>query len=283
MCGICGELRFDQQGVDRDRLANMVEQLERRGPDDEGLLVEGRVGLGHRRLKVIDLSDRSHQPMRDDQLGLQLVFNGAIYNYRELREELGARGYRFFSEGDTEVIIKAYKEWGEDCAKHLHGMFAFAIWDQAAQSLFVCRDRFGIKPFYFSHDSRGFRFASNIQSLLASGEVDTAIDPAGLHFQFTLHGVIPAPRTLLQGVRKLEPGTWKKIAADGSIRDGRYWDLQAHRPTESLTESQWIEGTREHLREAIRRRNDVADVPVGVLLSGGLDSSLLVAMLADHG
>ncbi len=283
MCGICGEFRFDGKVADSQVVARMTERLEKRGPDDSGSYQDGVLGFGHRRLSVIDLSEKSHQPMVDPELGLALVFNGAIYNYRELRVELQARGYNFFSDGDTEVILKAYREWGENCAQHLHGMFAFAIWDRSENSLFLCRDRFGIKPLYWSRNDQQLRFASSIQALLAGGDVDTGIDPVGLHFQFTLHGVIPAPHTILKGVRKLEPATWQRINANGDTRSGRYWHLDATRPDTALSEDQWVEGTRSHLQEAIRRRNEIADVPVGVLLSGGLDSSLLVAMLAEHG
>jgi asparagine synthase (glutamine-hydrolysing) len=156
---------------------------------------------------VIDLSDRSNQPMVDPDLGLALVFNGAIYNYRELRQDLLAKGYSFFSGGDTEVILKAYAEWGEHCVEHLIGMFAFAIWNLRERTLFLARDRLGIKPLYYSRTPRAFRFASNSQALLEAPDVDATLDPVALHHQLTLHAVIPAPRTILQGVRKLAPAT----------------------------------------------------------------------------
>ena len=259
----------------------MLPALQRRGPDDSGQWQHGPVAFGHRRLKIIDLSDRSHQPMVDDEL--VLVFNGAIYNYRELRELLQQKGHRFVSGGDTEVILKAYREWGEDCPQHLHGMFAFALWDGQRQQLFCARDRFGIKPFYFAQSSEGFRFASNPQALLAGGGVDTGVDPVGLHFQYTLHAVIPAPHTILRGIRKLEPAHSLVVAADGSNRQQRYWELDARRGGLSLSEDEWIDAIHDKLMAAVRKRNDVADVPVGVLLSGGLDSSLLVALLAEIG
>jgi asparagine synthase (glutamine-hydrolysing) len=160
MCGICGELRFDGQAPLRETLEAMTGRLARRGPDASGFYSAGPLALGHRRLAVIDLSERSNQPMVDETLGLVLVFNGTIYNYPELRKQLIEKGYQFFSEGDSEVILKAYAEWGEDCPKHLHGMFAFAIWDTARQRLFLARDRFGIKPLYYSFDSACLRFAS---------------------------------------------------------------------------------------------------------------------------
>ena len=283
MCGICGELRFDGRAPDLGAIARMNARLARRGPDHEGSHADGPVALGHRRLAIIDLTPHANQPMVDQALELAIVFNGTIYNYPELREELMARGYRFFSTGDTEVILKAYAEWGEACTERLHGMFAFAIWDAKRGRLFLARDRFGIKPLYWTEVEGAFRFASNTQALLAAGGVDTAIDPVALHHLFTLHAVVPAPRTILQGVRKLEPGCSLTVEADGSLRSRRYWSLEARRPEEPRSEEAWTEAIHEALTEAVRRRIEIADVPVGVLLSGGLDSSLLVALLAEAG
>ncbi len=283
MCGICGELRFDGQPPEVTTIVRMNERLARRGPDDKGVHVSGPLAFGHRRLSVIDLSERSHQPMVDEELGLSLVFNGAIYNYQALRAELQAAGYRFFSGGDTEVILKAFRHWGEACVERLHGMFAFALWDEGRQRLFAARDRLGIKPFYYSQTESGFRFASNTQALLAAGGVDKAIDPVGLHHQFTLHAVIPAPHTILKGVRKLAPGHTLTVTPDGQMRTQQYWRLNASRPAEPKSEQEWIQLIHDALRKAVERRLTVADVPVGVLLSGGLDSSLLVGLLAEAG
>ncbi len=283
MCGICGEFRFDGLKADLAAVDRMTDRLQQRGPDHVGSYSDGALGFGHRRLSIIDLSERSNQPMVDPELGLAVVFNGAIYNYRELRHELQALGHHFFSDGDTEVILKAYREWGEECPGHLHGMFAFAVWDMRAKRLFLARDRFGIKPLYWSADARRLRFASNLQALTAGGGVDTAIDPVALHFQYTLHGVVPAPRTILAGVRKLEPAHTLTIATDGRHRLRRYWELNATREASPRAEDEWVQVVHDALREAVRKRNDVADVPVGVLLSGGLDSSLLVALLAEAG
>ncbi len=284
MCGIGGELRFDGAEPDLAGLSRMLDRLARRGPDHEGTWSDGPLAFGHRRLSIIDLSARANQPMVDPELGLAVVFNGSIYNYRELRRELHGRGYHFFSNGDTEVILKAFAEWGEACVERLHGMFAFALWDGGARRLFLARDRLGIKPLYYSRDGQRMRFASNTQALLAGGGVDTAIDPVALHHQLTLHAVVPAPRTILQGVRKLTPGTTLSIDADGRVQERRYWKLQAQRAgSESWTEQDWLEAVHTSLRDAVRKRLTVADVPVGVLLSGGLDSSLLVALLAEAG
>ncbi len=283
MCGICGELRFDGQRADLGVIDRMLPVLARRGPDHEGSWSDGALAFGHRRLSVIDLSVQANQPMVDAELGLALVFNGAIYNYPTLREELIALGYHFFSHGDTEVILKAYHAWGAQCVERLHGMFAFAIWDTKRRQLFLARDRIGIKPLYFSLDRRRVRFASSIQALLAGGDIDTSIDPVALHHQFTLHAVVPAPRTVLQGVRKLVPGTSMLIDADGQRNERRYWSLRAQRPAQRLSDDEWLDAIHGALREAVRKRLVVADVPVGVLLSGGLDSSLLVALLAEAG
>lgn len=283
MCGICGELRFDNQSPELARLGQMLKRLDRRGPDHEGSFSDGPVALGHRRLAIIDLSERGNQPMLDTELGLAIVFNGTIYNYPELREELKAKGHRFVSDGDTEVILKAYAAWGDQCVERLTGMFAFTIWDMRRQRLFLARDRLGIKPLYYSLSGNRFLFASNIQSLLAGGGVDTAIDPVALHHQFTLHGVVPAPRTILSGVRKLRPGHSMSVDLNGLHEPQPYWRLYACRPPEPRSEQEWIDAIHEALKTSVRRRLEIADVPVGVLLSGGLDSSLLVGLLAEQG
>ncbi|MCU7920235.1 MAG: N-acetylglutaminylglutamine amidotransferase [Candidatus Thiodiazotropha sp. (ex Epidulcina cf. delphinae)] len=283
MCGLCGELRFDGRPADLAAIARMSDRIRRRGPDHGGSYSDGALGFGHRRLAIIDLSEHAHQPMLDQALNLALVFNGAIYNYKELRETLRGLGYRFFSDGDTEVILKAYHAWGEDCVDHLHGMFAFAVWDCQQKRLFLARDRFGIKPLYYTQDRDRLRFASNTQALLAAGGVDTRIDPVALHYQFTLHGVVPAPHTVFHGIRKLAPAHCMLIEANGTERIRRYWRYPATRPETPLSDAEWLEAIHDALREAVRKRNEIADVPVGVLLSGGLDSSLLVALLAEAG
>ena len=215
MCGICGELSLDDSPADLGAVATMMENLERRGPDHGGSYSDGPLAMGHRRLSIIDLSIRSNQPMLDPELGLALVFNGTIYNYRALRQELEGKGYRFFSDGDSETILKAWHAWGEGCVERLHGMFAFAVWDASRRVLFLARDRFGIKPLYWSRQGDAFRYASNTQALMEAGGVDAGIDPVALHHLFTLHAVVPAPRTLLRGLRKLTPGHWMRIDADG--------------------------------------------------------------------
>ncbi len=283
MCGICGELRLDGGSPDLAALDRMLERLRRRGPDDGGMHAEGPLALGHRRLSIIDLSRHAHQPMVDPELGLALVFNGTLYNYPELRRTLEGKGYRFFSRGDTEVILKAYHAWGHACVERFQGMFAFALWDGERRALWLARDRFGIKPCYYSLDRHRFRFASNSQALLAAGGVDGRIDPVALHHHFTLHAVVPAPRTILAGIRKLAPASCLLLTEDHPPRHWRYWHLRAVRPDPCPSEWEWVERVRSELLEAVRRRAEIADVPVGVLLSGGLDSSLLVALLAEIG
>ncbi len=283
MCGLYGALSFSEQPIEMSVAEAMSVKVARRGPDDKGHWTDGAVMLGHRRLSIIDLSAQGHQPMQDVSERYCIVFNGTIYNYPELREQLIADGYQFHSHSDTEVIINAYACWGESCTEKLHGMFAFVIWDRQNKNLFLARDRLGIKPLYYMHTSRGFYFASNPQALIVTGQCDTSIDPVGLHYQLSLHAVIPAPRTLLKGIRKCRPGYQMTVQLDGSIQEKQYWELKAHRPAEPLSSKEWNERIHLALIESVKRRINIADVPVGVLLSGGLDSSLLVALLAEAG
>jgi len=283
MCGICGELRFNNTAPELASIEKMMDVLAPRGPDHAGSFSDGPVALGHRRLAVIDLSEHANQPMIDQELDIALVFNGTIYNYPELRKELQDKGYHFFSHGDTEVILKAWHAWGEQCVERLHGMFAFAIWDIKKKQLFLARDRMGIKPLYYVKTNNSIRFASNIQALLAGGPVDTSIDPIALHHQLTLHAVIPAPRTILNGVRKVVPANTMTVTTDGKIKEQTYWTLKAQRDDQFRLEAEWIDAIHEALKTSVRRRLQIADVPVGVLLSGGLDSSLLVGLLDEAG
>jgi asparagine synthase (glutamine-hydrolysing) len=283
MCGLFGALSFDANAINPEHAARMSAQVARRGPDDKGEFFAGPVMLGHRRLAIIDLSASGHQPMHDVSQRYTIVFNGTIYNYPELREELIEKGYRFNSHSDTEVIINAYAHWGDACVERLHGMFAFAIWDNQQQNLFLARDRMGIKPLYYASTKEGFYFASNPQALLATGLFATDIDPVGLHHQLSLHAVIPAPRTLLQSIRKCRPAYSMNVSPRGEISEARYWDLVAKRPATALSEQDWNNAIHDALMQAVKKRLTIADVPVGVLLSGGLDSSLLVALLAEAG
>jgi asparagine synthase (glutamine-hydrolysing) len=283
MCGFGGELRRDGP-ADARALERMGQALARRGPDGYGLWTSGRMGLVHRRLSIIDLSDRGAQPMIDPKLGLEVAFNGCIYNHLELRERLQSEGYEFFSTSDTEVILKAWHRWGSQCVERFKGMFAFAIHERDSGRLSLARDRLGIKPLYLTQSNGTFRFASTLPALLAAGGVDTDLDPDALHHYFSWHGVVPAPLTLLKGVRKLPAATVLTIEPDGRHRERRYWQVEFDRSRvhQDMTDTDWEEALLEALRTAVRRRM-VSDVPVGVLLSGGLDSSLIVALLAHHG
>lgn len=288
MCGICGEIRYEVGGeagpLDVEAVDRMTAAMTSRGPDGAGIVARKRIAFGHRRLRIIDLSEHAEQPMVDAQLGLSIVFNGAVYNYKELRSELEAHGHRFFSHGDTEVILKAYAQWGERCVERLSGMFAFAIWERDSGRVFLARDRLGIKPLYLARLKDGLRFASSMPALLAAGGIDTEIDPVGLHHYMTLHAIVPAPRTILRGVEKLEPATTLMVEADGTQRRRRYWGLRFETPEgeRETTLAGFQERVLATLRRAVKRRT-VADVPVGVLLSGGFDSSLIVALLAELG
>jgi len=207
MCGIGGEVRFDGRTPDIEAVARMVAAEASRGPDGEGLWRDGPVALGHRRLAIIDLSAAGAQPMLDDELGLAIVFNGCIYNHRQLREELRGLGHRFRSTSDTEVILKAWHQWGVASLDRLYGMFAFALVERTSGRLVLVRDRLGIKPLYVSQVGGRLRFASTLPALLAAGDVDTSIDPVALHHYLSFHAVVPAPLTVLAGVRKLTPAT----------------------------------------------------------------------------
>jgi asparagine synthase (glutamine-hydrolysing) len=285
MCGISGELRFDGRPARPDVVGRMSQRLAARGPDGVGLWASGRVALGHRRLAIIDLSARGAQPMVDAALGLAVVFNGCIYNHRQLRRELEATGYRFFSESDTEVLLKAYHLWGEAFVDHLAGMFACCIVERDSGRAVLVRDRLGIKPLYLAGDDHTLRFASSLPALVAAGDVDCSIDPVALHQYLTFHAVVAPPRTILNGVKKLPPATMLIVEPDGRRREVRYWEpppAGGVPGADARSDPEWREAVGAALRLAVDRRM-VADVPVGVLLSGGLDSSLIVALLRERG
>jgi asparagine synthase (glutamine-hydrolysing) len=258
----------------------MAETMDSRGPDARGFHVQDQVALGHCRLSIIDVANSSQQPMIDSELGLSVAFNGCIYNYRELREQLEQRGYRFFSDGDTEVILKAYHAWGRDFVRRLMGMYAIALLERESGRVLLMRDRLGIKPLYLSRHSDRLRFASTLPALLASGDVDTRIDPKSLHYFLSLHATVPPPGTILHGVKKLPPATILTVDVDGSEHQEIYWDFSVAPHDERLRVDEWTERIADQLRKAVKRRL-VADVPLGILLSGGLDSSLIVALAAD--
>ena len=284
MCGLAGEFRLDGASADRAAVERMTDCQSRRGPDGEGIWTHGPVAMGHRRLAIIDLTETGAQPMVDESLGLTTVMNGCIYNYQDLRRTLAELGHTFVSTSDTEVIAKSYAEWGLDCVVRFFGMFAFAISEHESGRLVLGRDRLGIKPLYLDERHDRIRFASTLPALLAGGGADTSIDRTALAYYMTFHSVVPAPLTILSGVRKLPPATIRVVEPDGSSREHEYWTPAFDRDPDRADwdEETWQEALIDSLRTAVERRM-VSDVPVGVLLSGGIDSSLVVALLAESG
>ncbi|MFF7708770.1 N-acetylglutaminylglutamine amidotransferase [Pseudomonas sp. NPDC007930] len=284
MCGISGEIAFNEKPANLAAIERITHHMAPRGPDAWGFHSQGPVALGHRRLKIMDLSDGSAQPMVDGQLGLSLAFNGAIYNFPELRAELEALGYAFYSGGDTEILLKGYHAWGENLLPKLNGMFAFAVWERDRKRLFLARDRLGVKPLYISRNAERLRFASSLPALLKGGDIDPMLDPVALNHYLNFHAVVPAPRTLLANVQKLPPATWMRIDADGTSEQHTWWTLPygPNADEQNLGLEDWVDRVLQSTREAVQIRQRAA-VDVGVLLSGGVDSSLLVGLLREAG
>ncbi|MBI5502669.1 MAG: asparagine synthase (glutamine-hydrolyzing) [Deltaproteobacteria bacterium] len=279
MCGIIG-IASSTAATRRDWLVAGRDAMRHRGPDDQGewWSDDGRVGLGHRRLSIIDLSPAGHQPMEDAQGALCIVFNGEIYNFTELRRELGPAGYPFRSQSDTEVILAAYREWDTDCLSHLSGMFAFALYDRAKRRILLARDRAGEKPLFYSLRRGTLTFASELKGLMADPELPRTVDPEALDCYLTL-GFVPGDRCMLRDVRKLPPAHALAFELDGGAsRVWPYWHLPAPPPPPTTTSDAALLDELEALLQDAVRRQLVADVPVGILLSGGVDSSLITAM-----
>jgi asparagine synthase (glutamine-hydrolysing) len=253
----------------------MTSVLNHRGPDDDGFYINGAVGLGHRRLSIIDVGG-SRQPIFNQDKTRAIVFNGEIYNFKTVREALQRRGHHFTTQGDTEVILRAYEEYGEACVQHLRGMFAFAIWDGVKKRLFLARDRVGIKPLYYYWDGQTFLFASEIKALLQDPGVEKTLDPQALDDYLT-YLYIPAPKTIFQRIRKLRPGHTLTVS-DGRLREQEYWDL-AFKPKDGLSEAEYATGLLEKLRESVDMHL-MSEVPLGAFLSGGIDSSAVVGLMA---
>lgn len=275
MCGICG--RYSPDGIEAIDLQPMLDSMAHRGPDDEAIYVNGRIGLGSRRLSVIDLPG-GRQPLSNEKGTIWIVHNGEIYNYRELRRELEESGHVFRTESDTEVIVHLYEEHGERCVEKLNGMFAFAIWDERRRKLVLARDRIGQKPLFYAHDEHGFAFASELKALLASGDRRREIDFEAVHHFLSLR-FIPAPKTMLRNFHKL-PAAHVLTFENGAIRLHRYWSL-SFRNKLALPEPELLEALREGMAKAVRSHL-VSDVPVGAFLSGGMDSSMIVALMAGE-
>jgi asparagine synthase (glutamine-hydrolysing) len=277
MCGICGViLKQPEAQVSARLLETMNDVMIHRGPDDSGQARFGSVGLAMRRLSIIDLAG-GHQPIYNEDRTHSIVFNGEIYNHRELRRELEARGHRFSTRTDTEVILHGYEEWGADCVQRLNGMFAFAIWDANSETLFLARDPVGIKPLYLYEDPGRLLFASEMKALLAAGNVPREVDPVALHHYLTFL-YVPPPRTMLRGVSKLPPGHWARWK-DGRLEIQEYWAGPAAHFGPEPTEPVSTKAVLDQLTAAVRRHL-LSDVPVGCLLSGGIDSSLIAALMA---
>ena len=278
MCGLSAIIRFDAAPVERDALLRMSAVLAHRGPDGAGDVVDGPVGLAHRRLAIIDL-ETGQQPMASD--AALIVFNGEIYNYIELRDELKARGRRFRTASDTEVILQLYEEYGDDCVQRLNGMFAFVLYDRARRRVLAARDHFGIKPLYLHATAERLLFASEIKALLAHPQVRAEADPAGVRDYLTFQ-YVQGTGTMFAGIEKLLPG--ELLTADiasGRVGRRRYWQANFQVDTEH-SESWFVERTRWLLEDAVRLQLR-SDVPVGAYLSGGLDSSLVTALATRQG
>ena len=280
MCGICGKLYFDREReVEHDLLGCMLAAIHHRGPDDGGFYLSGQIGLGHRRLAIIDLTS-GQQPLSNEDNSIWITFNGEIYNFRELRTFLLAKGHRFRTNTDTEVIVHLYEEYGPECVQKLRGMFAFALWDDKAKTLMLARDRIGIKPLYYSITDSALVFASEIKAILQDGDVETTVSPQAIHRLLTFY-YCPGEETLFRNVLKVAPGSYV-LVCKGQISTFKYWDLNfdCREPAPD------VERVKEQLRELLSEAVDLhmtADVPVGVLLSGGFDSTAMLALASQRG
>jgi asparagine synthase (glutamine-hydrolysing) len=283
MCGIVGLCNFNGEPVDAAILAAMTARLVHRGPDGSGEWVSGAVGLGHRRLAIIDLSDAARQPMKNETGSLLLTFNGEIYNFQPLRAELSALGHSFRSRTDSEVVLHAYEEWGPGCVDRLRGMFAFAIWDQDEGSLFLARDRFGVKPLYWYQDDRMFAFASEVKALLAHPFIPARLSYPALNEYFSFQNIF-SDQTLFEGVRLLAAGTTltvRDVRGAGRVQMQRYWDFTPPGDPLELGEPEAADQLYELFENAVQRQL-ISDVPVGAYLSGGMDSGSIVSVAARH-
>jgi asparagine synthase (glutamine-hydrolysing) len=276
MCGICGIFYPDRtRRVDRATLASMNRQITHRGPDDEGFLVDGNVGIAMRRLSIIDVKS-GHQPLSNETGDVWIVYNGEVYNHQDSRNEMEARGHRYRTHSDTESIVHLYEEYGRDCVQHLRGMFAFVIWDQRRRILFGARDRLGIKPFYYRYEHGTLIFGSEIKTLLAYPGVKAEFNRSMLG-EYLAFGYTSGADTMFSGIRKLMPGHWFELDETGDWRGEQYWDLNVKQDDGSLPEKHYIDMYRAGLEQAVSSHL-MSDVPLGVFLSGGVDSSAVAAL-----
>src|SRR5713226_5534047 len=270
MCGICGILYSDpRQRVERGTLAEMNQQIIHRGPDDDGFFVEGNIGLAMRRLSIIDIQT-GHPPNTNEDENIWIVYNGEIYNHQQLRVDLEARGHRYRTKSDTETIVHLYEEYGRDCVNHLRGMFAFAIWDREKRSLFVARDRLGIKPLYYRLTSEYFLFGSEIKVILAHGGVRPEFHFSGLP-EYLAFGYLSGEETFYDGINKLLPGHRLELSENGEVKVEQYWDLDVSSTGPVRDQSYYVQTYREMLEQSVGSHL-MSDVPLGVFLSGGVDS-----------
>mgnify|MGYP001576088853 CR=1 FL=1 len=276
MCGIAGIFHIDGSHQDHDLLKRMTDSIRHRGPDDEGYYTDGNIGLGHRRLSIIDLSPAGHQPMSNEDGSAWITYNGEVYNYLELMEELKEKGHKFKSKTDTEVIIHAYEEWGEGCLSRFNGMFAFAIWDNKIKRLFCARDRFGIKPFYYFYDGKRFIFASEIKALLEDRSIERRPNNQ-IVYDFLVQAYLDhTDETFFEGIKQIPPSHYLIIDA-GGIQIKRWWDIDETRKLTPIDDKKVAGMFYELFEDSIRLRLR-SDVPVGTCLSGGLDSSSIVCV-----
>jgi len=280
MCGIAGVLYFDGRAADRRVVDRMTDTVAHRGPDGAGAHVSGPVGLGHRRLSIIDLSDAAAQPLANEDGTVLVSYNGEIYNFAALREELTALGHRFRSRTDSEVIVHAYEEWGPECLARFNGMFAFALWDERLGRLWLVRDRLGVKPLFYARSADGIRFGSEVKAVLAAGDVDRRLDDEALGCYLAFN-YLPAPMTLLAAVRQVEPGHYLLVDRDGRVENVEYWDVRYDEDAPERTDDEYLDELNALLSDAVRLRL-VSDVPLGVFLSGGVDSSGVAYWMARH-
>jgi asparagine synthase (glutamine-hydrolysing) len=277
MCGIAGILEFgEKEHVDSSALRRMCDVMAHRGPDDDGIFTQGRIGLGMRRLSIVDLAT-GHQPLSNEDGSIWVVFNGEIYNHRALREDLISRGHGYRTQSDTETIVHLYEEYGKDCVRHLRGMFAFAIWDARRKSLFIARDRLGIKPLYYRLSDHNLLFGSEIKVLLAYLDVPRDFNRTALP-EYLAFGYLSSDETFYHGVRKLMPGHRLEINERGELHVEKYWDLLPPAEDKAHDERYYVESYRELLEGAVNSHL-MSDVPLGVFLSGGLDSSAVAALM----
>ena len=278
MCGIAGKFNFDpHRGVDRERLTAMTSVIAHRGPDADGFYVADGIGLGHRRLSIIDLAT-GDQPLTNEERTIWVVFNGEIYNFADIRVELEAHGHRFRTHSDTEVIVHAYEQWGDAAVDRFRGMFAFALWDEPRRRLLLVRDRLGVKPLYYCTTPSGITFGSEIKSLLEDPDVPRDWAPEALDAYLTLQ-YVPSPQTIYRSIWKLPPG-YLLVAERGAVSTRRYWDLTFTGDGRAEREDEYLEQLHSLVNESVKLRL-VSDVPLGAFLSGGIDSSAVVAAMAD--